>query len=114
MTKMLWNAKTGEAQVFADNDTPPAGFIDHHPADVEKGGKPAKDPASPAEKPLTKAEIVAALEAGGVEFDKGAKADVLGKQLHDALVAALTASNTAMTGEESTRELLAMVEGAQG
>lgn len=110
MTKLLWNASTGEAQVF-DDEAQPEGFIDHHPNDPDKG-TPAKAPkkndppshqggnsgdndpdkAKHAQLSMTKDQMISALKAGNIEFDPKAKAAELDELLHSKLREALTAA----------------------
>jgi hypothetical protein len=104
MTKMLWNAATGEAQVFANDENPGPDWLDHHPED------PAHASEAPAGKPakvkqMTKAELAAALTSGGIAFDPSAKVAELDALLGEKLRAALTANGTEFAADATTSEL---------
>lgn len=115
MPKMRWHPVTGENQTFADEESAPEGWLDHHPADPAHA-KPAEPvvPAEvlpPPEKPLTGKELVVALTEGGIVFDKNAKVAELDALLRDALVAALTKAAVPFDTDASTRALLTLAKG---
>jgi hypothetical protein len=89
---MAWHPETGENQIFDHPSEVPEGWLDTHPNNKPKGAKEAKAPAPDAFKdaPMSKDEIVAALTAGGVQFDANAKPKALQGVLREAVVKALT------------------------
>lgn len=114
--KMLWHPETGESRIFNGNETPPADWLDHHPADenhdaVEKvaGVKDALEPAAVDVLPMTRAEIRIALEDAGIAYAKNAKAATLYDLLLTSLRAHLTAENIEFALDATAPELLKLV-----
>lgn len=110
---MGWDPRTGESQIF---DSPEArdeaGWLDHHPSDEEKGGAGAvaqddvdQDP------PLSRNEVIAALNEGKVQFNARATDKQLNSALDRALRKTLSTRNIDYTNKDSTRKLLALVRG---
>lgn len=134
--KMRWNPETGEPSLFASDDEVPEGWLDYHPSDPDKAtvAPPARKASAAKEdpkpqgldvenlkneqkeedddsEPLTRAEVVAALTAGGVKFDNHAKAAVLTGVLVQALKEALASNNVAFDENATPRALLKLVQG---
>lgn len=86
---MRWHPITGEMQVFHAAHDVPADWLTYHPASAD-GQKPAPK-VKPNELPMTKEEIVAALESGGIKFKatQGVKAlyELLDANLREHLAA---------------------------
>lgn len=122
MSKMRWNPETGDAVVFADDETPPANFLPCHPDDPARDAKVALAALPAPKEPerddadvsggLTKAEIADALTAGGVEFDAAARKAVLADHLITALKRVLTGRGVAYEENETAKALLDKVTGA--
>lgn len=102
MSVMMWHPKTGERGVFADADTVPAGWLDHHPDAAQPVAEEVSDDC------LSREEIVTALQEGGVEFSKNARTASLDKQLRTALVEDLHVDDS---DPRTTRELLSAATG---
>lgn len=122
MSKLHWHPKTGEAKVFGEDETPPADWLDHHPNDpAHAAPEPAPEPAP--KKPgkgepkasegddaaMTKAELTAALKAGGVMFPASATLAELNDLLVNALREALTIRGAEYSEQDGPRKLLALV-----
>ena len=110
MTKMLWNPETGEPILVQDGEAAPDGFLDHHPADPAYGDAadadaPASQNKTPKPKPMTKAELTAALSSGNIQFDADAKVAELDALLNAKLTEALTARGAEIAAGTTTREL---------
>lgn len=121
MSKLLWHAETGEPRVFGDDHEVPENYLDYHPADkakaeapksddsiVNKGGK--SDSNKPKDNVLTRAEVAAALEAGGLAYDPRASVVVLTEQLVTSLKDFLGKAGVAFAEDESPRALLVKLE----
>lgn len=107
MSRMHWHPITGEMQVFGDDETEPEGWLDTHPENPRLGGSvPGREP----EKAMTREEIIAALNAGQIQFKVSTSATELQKQLRVALLAALEQHNIPDVEKLTTRQLLAEVE----
>lgn len=132
---MRWNPANGdESDVFQSEDEVPEGWLDHHPDDTAKGGAgqkaavehrqpsggrrrgtaPVKDAVDPDlgtgdDTPMTREEVVTALQEGKVRFNKEASDEDLTAQLVAALQGVLTKRNVAFDPAASPRALLALV-----
>lgn len=83
---MMWHAVTGEVGLFTKAEDVPEGYIDTHPLNLANVAQAAAEvvvsaPATALS--MTRKEIVAALDQGGIQFNPRAKA----VELHDLLVA---------------------------
>jgi len=96
----------GEAKIFHDSDEVPAGWLDD----------PKKHKAKPevVQKPedvlgMTKAEIVAALNEGGIAFQKNASAKTLHDLLRASVITALTEAGTEFDPQADTKALYGLL-----
>lgn len=94
----MYDPNTGEGRVFTDSADVPKGWLDHVPAASER-------------KPMTRDEIVAALEAGDIKFDHKAKVAELRDLLTDSVVTALEAAKIEHDPKADVRDLLALLTG---
>lgn len=105
---MAWD-KDGNSQVFPSAAEIPEGFSDRHPADLAHSTLKEPTPPKPNTLPMTKAEIVEALKAGGIE----AKPNMGAKALYDLLLTSLrdvlTESQIAFDPEADAPALLKLV-----
>lgn len=104
---MAWHPETGENKIFNHPSEVPEGWLDTHPSNVAKAEKPATVAFKDA--PMSKDDIVAALTAGGVQFDANAKPKALQGVLREAVIKALTAAEVAFDADKSTKELLSLL-----
>jgi hypothetical protein len=103
---LKWHPETGDCRLFHSEGQVPKGWLDQHPRNLA----PEKlDPASPAALPMTRKEIVEALNSGGISYDPKAKASVLFDQLTVAVKEALTEANISFDDAADTKELLALL-----
>lgn len=102
MTVMLWHPETGEMGVFAAADDAPKSWLDHHPGTAQPVAEETNDDR------LSRDEVIAALQAGGIEFSKNARTASLEKQLRAALADELGVN---VTDPRATRDLLGAVMG---
>lgn len=102
---MAWHPETGENKIFNHPSEVPEGWLDTHPSNVAK----AEKPAAFKDAPMSKEEIVAALTAGGVQFDANAKPKALQGVLREAVTKALTAAEVSFDANASTKELLSLL-----
>lgn len=110
---MAWHPETGEPTVYKDHTEVPEGHLPHHPNDqARKSALPAA-PAAPAALDMTKKEIAAALEAGGVKYDPRANAAALYAQLTDEVKKALTASEVEFDPNLPTKQLMELLPPAE-
>lgn len=120
MPRMRWHPETGENKVFGDDEQHPPEWLDHHPED------PAYAPAAIAEKQeaeglkgppkedlMTKAEVIEALTAGGLEVDGTKGVAALREQLTQALRDNLNSRSISFTLEDGPRRLLALAAGEE-
>lgn len=105
MTKLRWHPTTGESKVYGDDETPPDGWLDFHPAD------PAKAPPKPPEIGMTKAEMTDALKAGGIAAPATATAAELAGLLTTALVNNLTMRKIDFPADATVKELFDLASG---
>lgn len=106
---------TGEGRIFDNEDDVPAGWVDRVPevGDEAPAPKAARAKAAPAtapatdDKAMTRAEIIAALKGGGVEFKVTEKTEVLADMLKSKVVEVLTQRQIAFDADAPTRDLLA-------
>lgn len=86
----MWHPETGESQACMSAEEVPPGWIDHHPNQVQDP-RPAPKPVDNV-LPMTRKEIVAALDEAGISYQRnaGVKAlyDVLGASLRNFLTEA--------------------------
>ena len=116
---MMFHPETGAATVFKSAGEVPEGYLSFHPKDPARKAKDALEaakvvdakpaPAAPVKLPLTRKEIVAALEAGGVTFDKDARVDALYEVLTKAVKDALAAAEVEYDPNLDTKALLALL-----
>lgn len=104
---MKWHPETGVAAVFHTPHDVPEGYLDQHPSSLEK--TPAVKPSTPGALPMTKAEIVAALKAGAIEYPATAGAKALYDLLDKTLREHLTANNIPIPENANVPALLALV-----
>lgn len=117
---MMFDPETGEGKVFKTAGEVPEGYLPFHPKDPARKAKDAleaakvvdakpADAAKPVQLPLTRKEIVAALEAGGVTFDKSARVDALYEVLTKAVKDALAEAKIEYDPNLDTKALLALL-----
>lgn len=102
---MAWHPETGENQIFNHPSEVPEGWLDTHPSNVkaavkQEGNKPLS---------MTRKEIVAALNDGGLSFDNKAPVKALYAQLTDAVKAVLTEAQVQFDPNADTKDLLALL-----
>lgn len=102
MSKLRWHPETGASQVFSDDETPPDGWLDHHPGD------PNKAQPKPSGVGMTKAEMADALKAGGITPPSTATAAELAEMLTEALVKNLAEREIPYAPDSSLRDMLAL------
>jgi hypothetical protein len=115
---MKWDPVSGEARTFTKAVEVPEGWLDTHPANVanvakQEAPKTAEAPAKAAPLPLTRKEMVKALQDGGVAFDPAAKVDVLYAILTEAVKKFLTTAEIEFDPAMDTKALLALVPPVQ-
>lgn len=111
---MAWEPKTGESKIFNHPDDVPAGWLDTHPDNLASVTKPEPDkapdaPTKAAPLPLTRKEMVKALQDGGIAFDPAAKVDVLYSVLTEAVQKFLITAEIEFDPALDTKALLALV-----
>ncbi len=104
MARLLWHIKTGEAKEFGDDEIAPPEYIDFHPQD------PARTPPEDQTRPLTRAEVVAALKAGGITYDNNVGVAALTEQLTVEVKRVLTEQGIEFTDLDPLRLLLSKVQ----
>lgn len=104
---MAWHPQNGESQIFNHPSEVPEGWLDTHPSNKPKAEKPAA--GGKVELGMSKAEIVAALTAGGVEHDPKAKASDLHDVLRGAVEKVLAEAKIPYSPEAPTKELLTLL-----
>lgn len=103
---------TREGRVFDTADDVPEGWVDRLGAEGEvvtvkvKGGA-AKAPEPKDDGTMTRAEIMAALKGGGVDFKVTAKTDELHDLLKGKVMEVLTQRNIEFDADADARTLLA-------
>jgi len=103
---LKWHPENGECRLFHSEASVPKGWLDQHPRNL----KPESvDPAAPAPLPMTRKEIVDALNNGGISYDPKAKVSVLYDQLTVAVKEALTTADISFDDDADTKELLALL-----
>lgn len=101
---LRWDAE-GNTHYCATEDDVQPGWTDYHPdnppvsATVEKG----------LGADMSRAEIIAALEEGGVTFSKNAPTASLAKQLRTAILSELEEQSVKYEPTSSTKDLLALI-----
>ena len=105
---MYWNPETSEPRVFDAPEDVPAGWLPHHPANAPAAPPPAK-PAPKASVPMTRAEIVAALDAGNVPYTSTTSDARLYKLLVSSLQTHLTEQGIKYPANADAFALLALV-----
>lgn len=114
---MKWHPETGEARAFTKAGDVPDGWLDTHPNNisvVDKAAANNKDVVGkPVPLPLTRKEMVAALQQGGIAFDPAAKVDVLYAVLTEAVKKFLTDAEIEFDPALDTKALLALVPPVQ-
>lgn len=98
----FYDPSTGEGRVFEDEAAVPKGWLDHVSLvpQVERSVDP-----------MSRAEIVAALEAGGVSFAAKAKTGDLYELLASSLKAALKEAGIAHAEGATARDMLTLLQG---
>jgi hypothetical protein len=97
----------GEGQVFNHSDDVPEGWLDD-PTKHEAPAKQASE-AAPAQPDMTRKEIVAALQSGGLQFDARANVATLYAQLTEAVKKALADSGVDPVPDLPTKQLLELL-----
>lgn len=104
---MRWHPETGENRIFNSAAEVPDGWQDRHPADTADA-KPAPPPtANPL--PMSKAEVKAALTAGGIAFEPRLGHKALYEILVVSLKEHLTAAGIEFPADATAPQLLALV-----
>jgi len=105
---MRWHPETGESQIFQTQEDMPAGWLDYNPTGADGLEKPkASNPL-----PMTREEIVAALNQGQITFKKNAGTAALYDQLRDALRKFLTERSITFEQDADGKTLLDLVSKA--
>ena len=100
---LKWHPETGDCRLFHNEASVLKGWLDQHPRNL----KPENvDPAAPAPLPMTRKEIVDALNNGGISYDPKSKTTVLFDQLTVAVKEALTEADISFDDAADTKELL--------
>lgn len=84
------------------------GWLDYSPANAAEAPAPNINEAKPA--PMTRDEIIAALNDGGIDFKKNAGTSALYSQLTERVKAHLTESGIAFNPAADTRTLLGLLK----
>lgn len=118
---MMFHPETGEGKVFKTAGEVPEGYLSFHPKDPARkakdaleaakvvDAKPAAAVAKAVDIPMTRDEIIAALNSGGIPFDDNAKTRALHNQLRDAVHAALIEAKISYVDNAPTKDLLALL-----
>lgn len=117
MSRMMWHIETGAPKIFEDKEDHGPMYLPHHPEDTDKAAQgnveqvhtphPGESVVDP--NPLTKAEVVAALDAGAIEYDGRQGVAALTAVLVAALKDVLGKTEVPFAEDESPRSLLAKV-----
>ena len=103
----MWSPE-GEKRVFEKAEDVPEGWLDHHPNHFD-GRKPPPPAKAAAPTPMTRDEIVAALDAGAIPFSKNAGTKALYDQLAAKVVEALKERGIPFDPKADTRVLLGLL-----
>ena len=109
---MKWDPVTKESRVFNKASEVPDGWLDTHPDNLENMPQPVKAPEVQAKAvplPLTRKEMVQALQDGGIPFDPASKVDVLYAILTEAVKKFLTDADIAFDPAADTKVLLGLL-----
>lgn len=107
---MRWNPETGESQVFSAPHEVPDGWLDQHPNSVSGDDKAAAKSDTKTGLPLTKAEIVEALNEYEIPFKANTGAKGLYELLETSLKAHLAAEKVEIPADANVPALLALVK----
>lgn len=97
---LRWDVE-GNVHHCETEDDVQEGWTDNHPDSAPK--------AKAAGDSMTRPEIVAALEQGGITFSKNAPTAALAKQLHTAVFTALEEAAIAYEHDMTTKQLLGLL-----
>lgn len=109
---MAWHPESGESKIFNHPSEVPADWLDTHPSNKPKEEAAQEEAPAPEvfkDVPMSKVEVVAALTAGGVQFDASAKTKALQAVLREAVTKALTDAEVEFDANLPTKELLALL-----
>jgi hypothetical protein len=99
-----WHPESGDCRIFDKAEDVPEGWLESHPGSLDQAA-PAADKAYDA-LPLSKKEIVAALDEGGVSFKKNAPVAALYALLMENLKKALTEQEIAFPEDADAKALM--------
>jgi hypothetical protein len=109
---MAWHPETGESHVYPSEANVPVGHLPHHPKDASKA-MPVKAKDAADQTNMTRAEIAAALTAGGVSFNPNAKHKELASVLREAVIKAITDAEVMFDPDLSTKQLMELLPPAE-
>lgn len=95
----LWHPISGAAILCKGPEDVREEYLDHHPSDLAKGGTAVPTTG------LTRDQVIAALNAGGIAFDLNASAAELRAALQGALVNELQARKVPVPPNATVEEL---------
>lgn len=105
---MRWHPQTGESRVFDKAEDVPEGWINTHPASLPAEAAPAGADET-ASLNMTRKEIVAALEEGGIQFNPRHGVKALYALLVENLKKALTEMDVPFNADTTdAKELLGL------
>lgn len=104
---LRWDAEGNTHHCATEDDVQP-GWTDYHPDNAPKATQSEDDPWG-KDTSMTRAEIIAALDEGGVAHKKNAPTDALAKQLRAAVLGVLEEGNAEYNPLLSTKNLLALI-----
>jgi hypothetical protein len=103
----MWSPE-GECRPFDKAEDVPDGWTDHHPNHFD-GQKPPPPVKAAVPTPMTRDEIVAALDAGGIEFGKNTGTKALYDLLTKSVQKVLTDRSIPFDQNADTRVLLGLL-----
>lgn len=124
---MKWHPETAESRVFHKSEDVPEGWLDEHPSNVPKevakptpkvavtaAPKPVKaaevKSAEPTSLPMTREEMKAELQAGGIPFAPNAKDQTLYDALKKGVQEFLTGAGVAFPPDADVPALIALAK----
>lgn len=105
---MKWHPETGASEIFNSASDVPEGYLDCHPNSVQDNRPPPAPKAGVL--PMTKAEMVAALKAGNIEYPANAGAKALYELLDGKLREHLATNNVPVPEGADVRALLTLIK----
>ena len=99
----------GEAKIFNDSNDVPEGWLDHHPTPAEAAEIAVIVPGASAAIPMTREEIIAALEGGGIGYKRNAGTKALYDQLTVKVKEHLVEREIAFPAGADTKALLELL-----